>query len=152
MVFYLITICRKDEKKSQNYLTVVLVGFSTSLSELAVLVPKLSQLIPLSAQTPVFSPFSMESAVILAECVHRGWVPELTGILPSLAAAGGGGGSICIVMERSIIYRLTCSLRFCGNSSYFYIVKIWKILPPAGVVTLADSWCLSARAKYSAKP
>jgi hypothetical protein len=55
-------------------------------------------------------------------------------------------GLICTVVERSRPPDLggVAQLRFFGVSSYLYIVNVHKILPPAGVITLADSWCLSA--------
>jgi hypothetical protein len=69
-----------------------------------------------------------------------------TGILPSLAGAGRGEeGLICTVTERSILPDLirVALLRVFGNSSYWYIVNVHKILSPAGANTLVDSCCLS---------
>ncbi len=56
-----------------------------------------------------------------------------------------GEGSICTVMERSIPLDLVgvAQMRFFDNSSFWYIVNVNKILPPAGVNTLVDSCCHS---------
>jgi hypothetical protein len=52
---------------------------------------------------------------------------------------------ICTVMERSVLPYLAgvAWLRVSGNSSSWYIVKVHKTLPPAGVKTLIYSCCHS---------
>jgi hypothetical protein len=117
--------------------------------------PEISQLAPLSELSPATSPFPMESAVSLADCVpipqrlmYR--VPARTGILPSLASADGGWGwgcLICTYMERSIppdfVWVWVAQLWVSGNSSYWYIAHVHNILPPAGVNNLVDSCSFS---------
>jgi hypothetical protein len=64
-----------------------------------------------------------------------------------------GEGLICTVIERSITTELILvgvgQLRVSVNSSYFYIVKVNKTLPPAVVNTLVDLCCRSVLLTYS---
>ncbi len=66
----------------------------TKWSDVGRFSPKLSQLTPLSRLTPIISLCPMDSAVILVDCVHRGWYIECRRGLAScpvyLQRRGGG--------------------------------------------------------------
>ncbi len=106
--------------------------------------PKLSQLTPLSWLTPVISPFPIESAVILADCDRRGWYLECSvDRHPAQLSFSRGEKAWFVLWWKGLYLVGVAQLWFFGNSSYWYVVSVHNILPPAGFTTLVDSCCLS---------